>query len=215
MGKLRVTPGFFLLAAIAFYLDEGMGMLGWCVLACTVHELGHYFVGRWFGGRLRWLELSALGGQLSLDYPRPLSYGREVAVALSGPLTNLLLGWLASRAGAFLLAAVSFGLGFFNLLPILPLDGGKALWCGVTCLFGSEWAERVLAVADGVLVGVLVGAGAVAAARYANFTLLTVAVWLFWMTLRGGQEKQQKNSLLFRKHCGNIFQSKKGGPLRK
>jgi stage IV sporulation protein FB len=215
MGRVRVTPGFFLLAAIAFYLDEGVGVLGWCVLACGLHELGHYLVGRAFGGRLRWLELSAVGAQLSLDYPGPLSYGRQVAVALAGPVTNLLVGWLAARAGAFLLAGVSFGLGGFNLLPILPLDGGKALWCGMTCLFGTEWGERVLAVTDGILVGLLVGAGAVAAVRYANFTLLIVAIWLFWMTLWGNRKKQQKNSLLFHRHCGNIFQSKKGGPLRK
>jgi stage IV sporulation protein FB len=215
MGRLRVTPGFFLLAAIAFYLDEGVGVLGWCVLACALHELGHYLVGRAFGARLRWLELSAVGAQLSLDYPGTLSYGRQVAVALAGPVVNLLAGWAAAQAGAFLLAGVSFGLGGFNLLPILPLDGGTALWCGLVCLFGAEWGDRVLAVIDGVLVGLLVGVGAVAAVNYANFTLLIVAVWLFWMTLQGNRKKRRKNSLLFPKQCGNIFQSKKGGPLRK
>jgi stage IV sporulation protein FB len=215
MSKLRVTPGFFLLAATAFYLDEGVGVLGWCVLSCVLHELGHYLVGRAFGGRLRWLELSAVGAELCLDYPRTLSYGREVAVALAGPAANLVTGWAAAQAGQYLLAGVSFGLGGFNLLPILPLDGGKALWCGLTCLFGAEWGERVLALIDGVLVGLLVGAGAVAAAHYANFTLLIAALWLLWMTLRGGQKKTRKNGLLFGKQCGNIFQSKKGGPLRK
>jgi stage IV sporulation protein FB len=215
MRKLRVTPGFFLLAAIVFYLDEGVGILGWCVLSCVLHELGHYLVGRAFGGRLRWLELSAVGAQLSLDYPGPLSYGKEVAVALAGPVTNLVVGWAAAQAGLLLLAGVSFGLGGFNLLPILPLDGGKALWYGMTCLFGTQWSERVLAIIDGILVGLLVGTGAVMAVGLANFTLLIVAVWLLWMTLQGKQKKQRKNSLLFGKRCGNIFQSKKGGPLRK
>jgi hypothetical protein len=35
------------------------------------------------------------------------------------------------------------------------------------------------------------------------------------MTLQGGQKKTRKNGLLFGKQRGNIFQSKKGGPLRK
>lgn len=189
MGKLRITPGFLLLLAVLFYLDEGVGLLGWGLLACALHELGHYAASRAFGGRLRWLELSAVGAQLSLDYPGPLSYGKEVAVVLAGPLVNLAVGWAAARAGLFLAAGVSFGLGGFNLLPILPLDGGQALWCGLSCLFGAEWGERALAVSAGVLVGLLAGVGLVAAVHYANFTLIITAAWLLWMALRRKREK--------------------------
>ena len=40
MKRLRITPGFLLLMAVLFYVDEGSGMLGWAVLACTLLELG-------------------------------------------------------------------------------------------------------------------------------------------------------------------------------
>ena len=180
---VRITPGFLLTMAVMFWLDEGVGLLGWGVLACVVHELGHLLVGAALGGRPRWLSLSAVGLELNMEYPAGLSYGRELAVALAGPAVNLVTGGICAQFGNYLLAGVSFGLGLFNLMPVLPLDGGRALWCVLSALFGAQTGERAADGAAGVLVGLLAGIGAAAAVSYANFTLLLAAVWLFGLTL--------------------------------
>ena len=187
--RVRVTPGSLLTIALLFWLDEGVGLLGWSVLACAAHELGHLLVGAALGGRPQWLSLSAVGLELKLEYPAGLSYGRELAVALAGPAVNLIMGLICARAGNYLLAGVSFGLGLFNLLPILPLDGGRIVWCAMSALFGVQAGERVADGAAGILVGLLAGAGAAVAAAYANFTLLLVAAWLFGLTLLRKREK--------------------------
>lgn len=187
--RVRVTPGSLLTVALLFWLDEGVGLLGWSVLACAAHELGHLLVGAALGGRPRWLSLSAVGLELKLEYPAGLSYGRELAVALAGPAVNLIMGLICARAGNYLLAGVSFGLGLFNLLPILPLDGGRIVWCAMSALFGVQAGERVADGAAGILVGLLAGTGAAVAAAYANFTLLLVAAWLFGLTLLRKREK--------------------------
>lgn len=187
--RVRVTPGSLLTIALLFWLDEGVGLLGWSVLACAAHELGHLLVGAALGGRPRWLSLSAVGLELKLEYPAGLSYGRELAVALAGPAVNLIMGLICARAGNYLLAGVSFGLGLFNLLPILPLDGGRIVWCAMSALFGVQAGERVADGAAGILVGLLAGTGAAVAAAYANFTLLLVAAWLFGLTLLRKREK--------------------------
>ena len=186
---LRITPGFLLTMAVMFWLDEGVGLLGWGVLACVVHELGHLLVGAALGGRPRWLSLSAVGLELNMEYPAGLSYGRELAVALAGPAVNLGTGGICAQFGNYLLAGVSFGLGLFNLMPVLPLDGGRALWCVLSALFGAQTGERAADGAAGVLVGLLAGIGAAAAVSYANFTLLLAAVWLFGLTLLRKREK--------------------------
>ena len=186
---VRITPGFLLTMAVMFWLDEGVGLLGWGVLACVVHELGHLLVGAALGGRPRWLSLSAVGLELNMEYPAGLSYGRELAVALAGPAVNLVTGGICAQFGNYLLAGVSFGLGLFNLIPVLPLDGGRALWCVLSALFGAQTGERAADGAAGVLVGLLAGIGAAAAVSYANFTLLLAAVWLFGLTLLRKREK--------------------------
>ena len=186
---VRITPGFLLTMAVMFWLDEGVGLLGWGVLACVVHELGHLLVGAALGGRPRWLSLSAVGLELNMEYPAGLSYGRELAVALAGPAVNLVTGGICAQFGNYLLAGVSFGLGLLNLMPVLPLDGGRALWCVLSALFGAQTGERAADGAAGVLVGLLAGIGAAAAVSYANFTLLLAAVWLFGLTLLRKREK--------------------------
>ena len=186
---VRITPGFLLTMAVMFWRVEGVGLWGWGVLACVVHELGHLLVGAALGGRPRWLSLSAVGLELNMEYPAGLSYGRELAVALAGPAVNLVTGGICAQFGNYLLAGVSFGLGLFNLMPVLPLDGGRALWCVLSALFGAQTGERAADGAAGVLVGLLAGIGAAAAVSYANFTLLLAAVWLFGLTLLRKREK--------------------------
>lgn len=195
--RLRVTPGFLLVLAVLFWLDEGTGLLGWSLLACIAHEMGHYLMGRMMGGRFDWLELSAVGARMNLWYGSPLSYWQELAVVLAGPAVNLAMGWLFAGVKLFLPSGVSFVLGIFNLLPILPLDGGQALFYALSATLDEDWADRVLTVTAGLLVGILAGSGVFLAARYANFTLLITSLWLLWVTLAKKQAGSGKKRLLF------------------
>lgn len=183
MKKVHVKPGFLLLMAALFWLDEGVGILMWGAFAAVFHELGHYGTGRLMGRRLKKLELSAVGAQMELTGYGALSYLQEMGVTLAGPVVNLLLGWISICMGWHLFAAANLGLAALNLLPILPLDGGRVLWCAVTYLGGEEWGERVITAVSAVLVGLFAGVGAVAALHYANLSLLVVSIWLLWMVM--------------------------------
>jgi Zn-dependent protease len=117
-----------------------------CFFACLVaHELAHSVVARRFGVRVRGITLFMLGGVAEIDGEIPTP-AQEFAVALAGPATSLALGgafallWRASTAIgwtwaegiAFTVATVDLGVALFNLVPGLPLDGGRllraALW---------------------------------------------------------------------------------------
>ena len=130
------------------------------------------------------LVLSAVGAELTFDYLRPLSYSRDSMVALAGPAVNLAAGAFALAMRWYLPAALSLGVGAFNLLPVRPLDGGRALYDMAAGSLDPDWAERITTAAAGCVVGVLVGMGAVAAAKFANVTLLLTALWLLARTFR-------------------------------
>jgi len=104
----------------------------------VVHELGHALVGRRYGVRVRRITLWLLGGMAQFE-EIPRQRGAEAAIAIAGPLTSVGVA-LASRAvlgvvggsltGQFVfgyLAYTNLALALFNLLPALPLDGGRIL----------------------------------------------------------------------------------------
>ena len=190
--RLEASPGFLLLLGALYWLDEGVGLLPWGLLACVVHELGHVAAARCCGGRMERLSLTAVGAELSFSYRVPLTYGRDSLVALAGPGANLLLGGLFYWQGRHLPAVLSLGLGVFNLLPILPLDGGRVLYGLLAERLDPDWADRLLTAFAGCLVGALAGVGTIAAVHYANVSLLLTALWLLAGVIRHGGRRERE-----------------------
>nr|WP_326165843.1 site-2 protease family protein [uncultured Oscillibacter sp.] len=141
--RVRFTGGFVLLAAW-FVLANGWEPLLTVLGAAAVHELGHWLVLRMLGAEVTGFRLSALGAVLETD-SRRLSYGGELAAVLAGPAANLLAAAvLAALGGGRWAAAVGADvvLCVFNLLPVRPLDGGRAAYLLASWLGGPDAGER-------------------------------------------------------------------------
>jgi len=131
-----------------------------------VHELSHSLVARAFGLPVRRILLYPLGGFSEIEREPPTP-GREFVVSAAGPLISLALAGggygldrLTHPSGVpsvllSQLVVANLLVGIFNLLPGLPLDGGRMLRAGVWKLTGrpgsatvaAAWAGRGLAVA--------------------------------------------------------------------
>lgn len=109
------------------------------VISVLIHELSHALTARRYGVEIKEITLWILGG-IAQFREMPQQPRAEAVVAVVGPITSLALGgifWsmvllLGPAAGAALvvlsyLAAVNVVLAVFNLLPALPLDGGRVL----------------------------------------------------------------------------------------
>ncbi|MGN1001309.1 MAG: site-2 protease family protein [Oscillospiraceae bacterium] len=172
MGGVRwkISAGAVLLIALAYFFDTS-GLLSAFVPAAAVHELGHALALRLCGSRVRRVSLSAFG--LEMDYSGRLTGGRELLSIAAGPLAGLLFALAASSVGGTfwpMSGAISFLLSAFNLLPILPLDGGRL----IAALTGPALARRLSRAAALVLLA----AGGVLLAVYRSLSLLVMGLWL-------------------------------------
>ncbi len=123
---LFVSPWAALAAGLLLYLSDER-TLRLLLPPVLFHELGHVLALRLCGCRIRALRLE-LGG-LCLDYSGDPPLAAQLFCALAGPLAGLLYALPVARLGpdGSLSAGISLLLSGFNLIPALPLDGGRAL----------------------------------------------------------------------------------------
>jgi len=127
----------FLLGIVALTMGglTGVAVVLLAFASVVLHELGHALVARHLGVRVAGIELHFFGGAARIvDVPRRA--GDEIAIAAAGPAVSfalggvsLLLSAIGGAPGAFfhLLAWINIVIGAFNLIPALPMDGGRIL----------------------------------------------------------------------------------------
>jgi Zn-dependent protease len=149
------------------------------LLQLFVHEYGHVHAMRRTGMRVRGMYFIPFLGAVAVHEDAFTSRRQQAYVALNGPLWGALFclaplaAWRLSGEPFWAAVAAWWALiNLFNLLPITPLDGGRAMNA-----FASSFSSGL-----GVAVGVLGLAGAVALAVSMGFSL----IWL--VALVGGME---------------------------
>ena len=108
------------------------------VLAAGFHELCHAGMIRLCGGRILSVRIGVNGAVMETE---PMSTGKELLCALAGPAGGLLLILAARWFPRIAVCGVIHSL--YNLLPLYPLDGGRALQCGMELLFPPAVAKRI------------------------------------------------------------------------
>jgi Zn-dependent protease len=155
-----LATGLALIASILFFISV------------LVHEMAHSLVAKSRGMPVRYIKLFLFGGVSNIEREPP-SPAAEFLMALVSPLTSILLGLFLVVAGGFTapfgeavadpavvvaqlgplttllmwLGSINILLGFFNLIPAFPLDGGRILrailWTSMDNLRrATRWASQ-------------------------------------------------------------------------
>jgi Zn-dependent protease len=153
-----------------------MGALGTLGLLASIvfHELWHSLVARRYGIAIEGITLFIFGGVAELK-EEPASPRTEFLLALAGPASSALLGFLALGARELArvvsvgpgtttvlsyLMSINFTLAAFNLLPAFPLDGGRMLRAAVwRWRRDLRWATQLAAWIGTLLGNLLLGVG--------------------------------------------------------
>jgi Zn-dependent protease len=186
---VEVNLSFLLLLAVVYFAFGGAIGVFVVLLAfasVVLHELGHALVARKLGVHVAGIELSFFGGAAKMvQIPRTARH--EIAIAAAGPAVSLVLGGLGFGLGTALhvpllsmIGWINFVIAAFNLIPALPMDGGRILRAALTYKMDfvratdvSVYVARVFTVLF-ALYGLATGA----------FQLVVLAPFLWMMSTR-------------------------------
>ncbi|HEV8245285.1 MAG TPA: site-2 protease family protein [Polyangiaceae bacterium] len=189
-------------------------------LCVTLHELGHSLVAQRFGVSVKQIVLLPIGGVAQLG-SEPKTPWHELLIAIAGPLVNVLIAgvlflslqpsWAtlydpliggdlpSPRAFATWLLVSNVWLAAFNMLPALPMDGGRVLRALLSMFLGKPRATRIAAG-----LGQLLAVGLIALAFTSGpVTLALIGMFVF---LGAAQERtmQQTTGVLSELRAGEV-----------
>jgi Zn-dependent protease len=154
----------FLLAPRVEQISPGLGAWKYVVgiafavllyLAVLLHEASHAAMAKHYDYEVHAITLHFLGGVTAIEgesrTPR-----HEFWIAVVGPITSIAIGaaavglWFVTPDGLLLLtvqllAGANLIIGVLNLVPGLPLDGGRVLKAAVWGITGSAFTGAVIA----------------------------------------------------------------------
>lgn len=179
IGGIRCKISLLFPAVLLFLLMlDRTGLAAFGFSAALLHESGHAAVLWMIGEKPRMLAVSFYGMRLELE-PRGRPLWKELLLYLGGPIVNglcavgmhilgmpPLCGWLHAL------------LAVFNLLPILPLDGGQVLYALLCRLVSLENAAAFMKIVFVMLLVPLAALGAALLWYTGNFTLLVTALYV-------------------------------------
>ena len=131
------------------------------LLACLVfHEYGHLRAMKYFGLKTKGIYLIPFVGGLAVSDEKINTRWQDVVISIMGPtfglflsIVAILLYWLTGNLFFAGIAVFNALLNLFNLLPILPLDGGHIL---KSISFSMNSKTGLIACIAGAALGVFV-----------------------------------------------------------
>jgi len=139
---IKISPASFILLALLLLLLPLPWIIA-AILAGLFHEFCHWAAVCLCGGQISRLQLTANGAVMDTC---PMSQGKQLICVLAGPLGGLiLLLFLRQIPRIAIMAAFQSA---YNLLPLPPLDGARALRCCAELVFPKQadsicrWTEK-------------------------------------------------------------------------
>ncbi|MBP3941464.1 MAG: M50 family metallopeptidase [Christensenellaceae bacterium] len=154
-GRFRVN---LLFLPLLYYLIRNFGIetILAFFLALFLHESGHMIAARLMDIRILSFELLPFGCAAHMESFAVVKGSKEILIAAAGPLMSLLFAAfpnLLIKESIFLNAAAAYSLSLaaLNLLPVLPLDGGRILSCVLSQAMQPLRAAKICSVCGLVL----------------------------------------------------------------
>lgn len=175
-----------ILVFILFLIFNNISTYVIFIIFILIHEISHMIAGIIVGDKPKRISLNPFG--LSLEF---YSYGKEkflynIFFYLSGPLSNLLIAFLISNLEKFNfyrneIIYTNLAICFFNLIPILPLDGGKILKTVLKQIIGLENSTKFVIIFSKCILIIISFIYSILIIRIHNIMFLLLLMYLWYL----------------------------------
>lgn len=150
--EIRFYPAMLLYVLYAVLTGHLRFML-LAVISILMHEGAHAGIAWAFGQPPNQIELSPLGAVMRLEDDNALSFWKRIVMLLAGPAMTFGLCWVSlhlararmiSPEWAAMLFMTNVSILLLNLLPVLPLDGGRVLSLLLECFIKPHIVSRIM-----------------------------------------------------------------------
>lgn len=151
MSKIRVDISTYVIVLLSF-LAGYFEYTFLTIIIIIVHEMGHFLTGYFLKLKVKEISLFMFGGVTIFDEDLNLNIFKELLVVVMGPVVQMLFYMLVyylytkgfvSVNTMKKVSTINLILLEFNLLPILPLDGGKILNNILDLILSYDLAHKV------------------------------------------------------------------------
>lgn len=199
---------FFILFLFSSYFAGWLQQSLLLFASVLLHEAGHVVAARKLGIRVYEVELLPYGGVARMEELSKLGGAAEAVVAAAGPATSFLLAVVFKSFSGYsdifdMAYRYNLIISAFNLIPVIPLDGGKIARNIMVYFIGYRQATRILSSAGKITALFIAG---INLCRFASgnksAALVITAVFIYLGTVR-----EEKNSAFFYLFKGNSAKS--------
>lgn len=179
---------------MVLYLSPSRSMIGVMLITLLLHEAAHALCAYLLGLHISQVELMPFGGAVRLEGWCALEGWRGALISASGPLANLLVVMVCAslvQAGLFHPSQLSIwvkcnlSLMLLNLIPALPLDGGRIVCAILGYNYSPFTVRKILSLMGCVLAILLLTLGVWSASQgVINLTIFLMGSYLFYAAIQ-------------------------------
>ena len=201
MGSIRIKihPLFILLFIYSAFTSKILIFLV-CTLTAVAHELGHSLVAEIKGYKLNKITLMPFGAIVQGNFDKPFIKD-DLIISLAGPITNLLIAvlfvaswWVYPISYPYTQVVVqaNLSMALVNLLPALPLDGGRILFSILRLKFTKKTANIICKILGVMLSCILLTLFIISIFSTPNISLLFFSLFVLFGVL----SKEKENNYI-------------------